>query len=72
MEKLKNFIYYCKNELQLLGYSLIFSLCYLVYGKLFDFYNISAVHRFWIILFVGFSISACSQMFFIFKSIFKK
>lgn len=72
MEKFKQFISYCSNELQLLLYSIIFSICFIGYGKLFDFYNVSAVHRSWIILLIAFSVSACSQMFFVFKHIFKK
>lgn len=72
MEKFKQFISYCSNELQLLLYSIIFSICFIGYGKLFDFYNVSASHRFWIILLITFSVNACSQMFFVFKRIFKK
>ena len=72
MEKIKKFISYCSNELELLGYSLIFSLCFIIYGRIFDLYNISSIHRFWIILLVSFSVTACSQMIFIFKRIFKK
>ena len=72
MEKFKQFISYCSNELQLLLYSLIFSLCFIGYGKIFDFYNITAKDRFWVILLVSFSVNALSQMFFVFKRIFKK
>lgn len=72
MEKFKQFISYCSNELQLLLYSTIFSICFIIYGNIFDSYNISAIHRFWIILLVSFSVTSCSQMILIFKRIFKK
>lgn len=72
MEKLKKFISYCSNELELLCYSLIFSLCFIIYGRIFDLYNISSLHRFWIILLVSFSVTSCSQMIFVLKRILKK
>jgi len=72
MEKFKQFISYCSNELMLLGYSLVFSICFIFYGNLFDFYNISAFHRALIIILVSLGTSSLSAMMFIFKRIFKK
>ena len=72
MEKFKNFISYCSNELMLLGYSIVFTICFIFYGNLFDKYNVSSFDRALIILLVSFSVSAISAMIFIFKRIFKK
>lgn len=72
MEKLKKFVSYCSNELQLLLYSIIFSICFVIYGNIFDSYSISALHRSLIILLVSLGTSSLSAMIFIFKRIFKK
>lgn len=72
MEKLKKFVSYCSNELQLLLYSIVFSICFVIYGNIFDSYGISALHRSLIILLVSLGTSSLSAMIFIFKRIFNK
>ena len=72
MEKLKKFISYCSNELQLLLYSIIFSICFIVNGRIFDFYSITALHRSLIIILVSLGTSSLSAMILIFRRIFKK
>lgn len=72
MEKFKSFLSYCSNELILLGHSICFSVCFVIYGRIFDLYNISSFHRALIILLVSFGTTSLSSMFLILKRIFKK
>lgn len=72
MEKFKKFISYCSNELELLLYSIIFSVCFVIYGNIFDSYSISALDRSLIIILVSLGTSSLSAMILILKRIFKK
>lgn len=72
MDKIKKFLAYFSDEIKLLIYCVFFCIFYILYGRIFDKYNISPLDRSWIILFVSFSMSSFSGMYFIFKRIFKK